>query len=111
MVVNTWRRVACVVLVLMLGGAPALAQSTGPIAASVVRISAETRLLNQGGGQTHFRHTCGKKVLMGLAVGAGAGAAFGTGVSLKAGEPAIVIPGMTVLFGLVGAAIGSHTCR
>lgn len=58
----------------------------------------------------HYRPACGNKILRGLLIGAGAGAAWGVLITAKLGEPAF-IPMFTTLFGAVGAGGAYHLCR
>ena len=104
-------RIACAAMALIFGAIPARAELPGPIARSASRIAADTAMSPQSSNQQHYRTTCGKKLLIGLAIGAGAGAAYGTGLSVKVGAGSTVVPGMTVLGALVGAAIASHNCQ
>jgi hypothetical protein len=68
-------------------------------------------LIQRSPRRTHHRVSCGKKVLLGLAIGAGAGAAWGTALSqaTDGGKGAIVTGG--ALFGVVGMGIGAALCR
>jgi len=89
---------------------PVFAQSGGPLLASSSRVAAQSTLSPPNGGLQHYRPACGNKILKGLMIGAGAGAAWGLLMTTKLGEPAI-IPTFTVLFGAVGAGGAYHLCR
>src|SRR5262245_54829335 len=109
MLANAFNRIACSLVMLAPIALPAQAQSislrvapVGPISASAARISAESMLSSQGAVQ-HYKRTCGKRVLLGLMIGAGAGAAYGTGLSLKYAEARLAIPALALIGGMVGA--------
>jgi len=89
---------------------PAFAQSGGPLSASSSRMASQSTLSPPTNGLQHYRPACGNKILRGLMIGAGAGAAWGMLLTTKLGEPAI-IPSVTVLFGAVGAGGAYHLCR
>jgi hypothetical protein len=57
------------------------------------------------------RWPCGKKVLVGLGIGAGTGLAYGLLVGGRVDEPGKFKLATTTLFGLIGAAVGFRLCR
>ena len=88
---------------------PAFAQSGGSISVSASRVATQSTLSPPTVLQ-HYRPACGNKILRGLMIGAGAGAAWGLVLSANLGEPGLV-PSFAALLGTVGAAGAYRLCR
>jgi hypothetical protein len=57
------------------------------------------------------RWPCGKKILVGLGIGAGTGLTYGLLVGGRVDETGKFKLATTTLFGLIGAAVGYRLCR
>ena len=68
----------------------------------------KSRLLAQStSSRSTSRRSCGEKIFIGLAIGAGTGVAYAALVDGKVDEPGKFTLAATTAFGLIGAAVGS----
>ena len=79
--------------------------------ASITRAAAQPTMLVQSRLHRPRTGTCRRKVLRGLAIGAGVGLGYGLIIAPRVEEPVEIVTATTAMSGLIGLVIGLNACR